>query len=264
MRSFLVATIGVGLCSAAAADELTIVSKRTTNGKDEGIATSYIGTDHVRMAQPEGQEFMADLKTGTLTIIDGKKRTYSVISRQDIQNLQVQLQTKMKQMEAQRKQAEEQMKNMPPALREKMQGMMGGLAGSIDVKKTGVTRSVAGYACETWTVSVGKISNSEECLAASVPYPQQAWDGYKEWSESLSQMMGSMGMGQGMAEMQAKFKDMRGIPLSSRTTVSVLGRNTETTSEVTEIRKGPIPASAWETPAGFKKVESEMLKGLGK
>ncbi len=207
---------------------------------------------------------MADLKTGTLTMIDGKKRTYSVITRQDIQNMQAQLQSKMKEMEAQRKQAEQQMKNMPPAMREKMQGMMGGLAATIDVKKTGATRNVAGYACETWSVSIGKISNTEECLAASVPYPQQAWDGYKEFAESMRQMMGSMAMAPGMEEMQAKFKDMRGIPLSSRTSVSVLGRNSETTSEVTEIKKGPIPASVWEIPAGFKRVDSPLLKGLSK
>jgi hypothetical protein len=32
--------------------------------------------------------------------------------------------------------------------------------------------------------------------------------------------------------------------------------------EVTEVRHQPIPASTWEAPAGFSKVDNPMLKGL--
>ena len=34
-------------------------------------------------------------------------------------------------------------------------------------------------------------------------------------------------------------------------------------SEVTEVKRGPIPASTWEIPAGYKKVESPMLQDPG-
>ena len=29
-----------------------------------------------------------------------------------------------------------------------------------------------------------------------------------------------------------------------------------------EVRKGPIPASAWEIPAGYTKIDNPMLKSL--
>jgi hypothetical protein len=119
--------------------------------------------------------------------------------------------------------------------------------------------------CENWQVSLGGLSTTEECVSSALAFPQQSWDGYREFSESLRQMMGSAagrGVSEGMEQVQAKFKDMRGVPLASKTTVSVMGRTTVTTTEVTEVRKGTIPASAWEVPSTFKKVESPMLKGL--
>ena len=46
------------------------------------------------------------------------------------------------------------------------------------------------------------------------------------------------------------------------TAIDVLGTRTTTESEVIEIRRGPIPASAWEIPAGYTKVENPMLKAF--
>lgn len=257
MRRSLIALVGLALAGAAAAEELTIVSKRTKDGKDDGTSTNYIGTDHVRMTESDGQEFMVDLKTSTLTMIDGKKRQYSVVTKQDLQAAQVQIAARMKEMEA-------QTKNMPPAIQEKMKAMMGGMAAQVEVKKLGTSRSVAGLACDDWRITLGSISTTDQCVSSAVPFPQQSWEGYREFSQSLQQMMGAAGRGmsEGLQELQAKFKDMQGIPLASKTTISVLGRTTVTTTEVSEIRKGAIPASAWEIPAGYKKVDSPMLKGL--
>ena len=40
-----------------------------------------------------------------------------------------------------------------------------------------------------------------------------------------------------------------------------MGRPTTTTTEVVEIRRGPVPASAWQVPAGYTKVDNPMTKG---
>jgi hypothetical protein len=53
---------------------------------------------------------------------------------------------------------------------------------------------------------------------------------------------------------------MRGFPLATSTTSSFMGRSVSTSSEVTEIKKGPIPASAWDVPAGYRKVDNPMFK----
>ena len=75
--------------------------------------------------------------------------------------------------------------------------------------------------------------------------------------------MAAMGpMAQNVAQMQEKFKDLKGYPMATDSAVNIMGRSTKTSTEVTEVKKGPIPASAWEIPAGYKKIENPMLKGL--
>jgi hypothetical protein len=254
------AALVLGASVFADAEDLTIVSKRTRDGKPSDSTTSYLASDHVRMAQDEGREAIVDLKTGQMTILDGKKKTYYVVTRQDMEAFKARMSERMNSPEM--KQAQERMKDLPPEVQKKMEAMMGGAAGSFDVQKTGTTRKVAGYTCENWTVTLGQLSRSEECLTSELQFPVQAWDAYRDFAESIKSMTTALGpMGKNIAEMQEKFKSMKGFPLASTTTVSVMGRSTTTTSEVTEIKRGPIPASAWEIPAGYTKVDSPMLKG---
>src|SRR5262249_34152740 len=124
-------------------------------------------------------------------------------------------------------------------------------------------RKVAGYNCEDWTVAIGTMSKTEECLSTELPLPAQSWAAYKDFAESMTGAMTAMGpMGKGFAELREKMKDLKGYPLSRTTTSSVLGRTTTSTTEVTEVKKGAIPASAWEVPAGYTKVDNPMLKGM--
>jgi hypothetical protein len=67
-------------------------------------------------------------------------------------------------------------------------------------------------------------------------------------------------MAQSIKDMQEKTKDMKGLPLASVTTVNVMGRTSTDSQEVTEIKKGPVPASAWQIPTGYKQVDSPMAR----
>jgi hypothetical protein len=253
-----VLVLGAGV--SATAEDLTIVSKRTHDGKPSETTTSYLASDHVRMAQEEGREVIVDMKTGQMTMLDGKKKTYSIVTRQDMEQLKAKMTERMNSPEM--KQAQEKMKSLPPEMQKRMEAMMGG-AGSFDVQKTGTTRKVAGYTCENWTISMGGFSKSEECLTSELQFPVQSWDMYRDFAESMKGMMSAMGpMAKNMAQMQEKLKDMKGFPLANNTTVSVMGHSSTSTSEVTEIKRGPIPASAWEVPAGYSKVDSPMAKAL--
>lgn len=261
MRFLVLATC---LASANAwAEDLTIVSKATRDANPPVTATSYIASDHVRMGQGDGQEFMLDFASGNMTIIDGKKKEYSVITPQDLEAMKARMQEQMKKAEPQMKQMQEQMKNMPPEMRAKMEKMMGGMAASVSVEKGPGTRTIAGYSCEEWTISIGGMSKTEQCNTTALPFPVQAWDRYKDFADGMSSMFASMGpMAKGLGDMQEKFRQMKGIPLATRTTTSVMGKTSVHSTEVTEVRKGPIPASAWQVPADYKKVESPMMKGL--
>ncbi len=245
----------------AAADDLTIVSKASRDGGAAVTTTSYLSSDHARMSQADGQETILDVKAGQITVIDGKKREYYVVTRQDMDQLKARVQQTMNSPEMVK--AREQMKSLPPEIQKRMQGMMGAAVSAVDVHKAGTSRKVAGYTCEDWTITVGQLSKTQECLTSELPLPVQAWDSYRDFADSMKSLSQSMGpLSQGMTDLQAKMKDVKGYPLATSTSTSVLGRSSTVTSEVTEIKKGPIPASAWEVPAGYRKVDNPMLKAM--
>ena len=254
--------LGIAFLAAsvsAAADDLTIVSKVTRDGAAPTTATSYLSSERARMVQPDGQEAMVEHATGQFTVIDGRKKEYFVITRQDMEQMKTRLAQMASSPEMQR--AQEQMKNLPPEVQKKMQGMMGAAGGTLDVQKSGTTRTIAGYTCENWTISLGTFSKTEQCLTNDLPLPVQTWTAYREFADSMRSMMAAMGpMGKSMGDAAAKMKDMRGYPLALTTTSSVMGRTMNATTEVVEVKKGPIPASAWAIPEGYKKVDNPMLK----
>ncbi len=253
------AVLTLALAVPALADDLTILSKVTRGDEPPTTATSYVSSDHVRVVQADGREFMADLKSGDMTLMDGKKKQYSVITRQDMEQLKARMQQQMNSPEMQK--AQEQMKNLPPEVQKKMQAAVGGMVSAITVQKTGTTRKVAGYTCENWAVSMGQFSRTEQCMSTELPLPALAWDSYRDFTSSMMGMMGAMGpMGKGLAEMREKMKDMKGFPMAVTTTTSMMGRQSTTTTEVTEVKRGPIPASAWQVPAGYAKVDSPLAK----
>ena len=236
--------------TAAASDDLTIVSKHTLNGKPGGTSTSYLASDHVRMAQDGTHEIMIDLNTGLMTTLDGAKKTYFTTTKQDMEQFAARMQEKMNDPEMK--------KGM-----EMMGKMSEGMAGSIDVKKTGETRKVAGFSCDEWVITMNEFTTMKECVTSELQVPTRAFDAYKDYSESMRKMMSSFGaMAKSGAELAEKMKAMKGYPVASSMKMDVMGQTTTTETEVIEVRKGSIPASTWEIPAGYTKIDNPMLKAF--
>src|SRR5712692_3753655 len=132
--------------------DLTIVSKVTKDGKPAETTTSYLSRDYIRNAQGDGKESIYDLKAGQMTVLDGKKKTYYVITRQDMELVAARMKEQMNSPEA--KKAQERMNNLSPEERKKMDAVMGGMF-DFDVQKMGTTRKIAGYNCENWKITLG-------------------------------------------------------------------------------------------------------------
>jgi hypothetical protein len=146
---------------------------------------------------------------------------------------------------------------------EMMASMSAGMSTSFDVKKTGATRKIAGYGCEEWAITMGTISTIKECVTSDLQYPVHAWDVYKDFAESMKSVMSGFGpMAKSGAELAEKLKKMKGFPVATSTAIDVMGHKTTIESEVIEVRRGSIPASAWEIPAGYTKIENPMLKAF--
>jgi hypothetical protein len=261
---FPTSSIAVIIAAAASpllAQELTITAKTTSDNNPPETTTSYISPDHVRMGAGKGTETILDPKAAQMVTLDNKKKTYYVTTKEDLDKAAAKMKERMNSPEM--KKMEQEMKNLPPEQRKQMEAMMGGLMGSFDVKKTGPSRKIAGYGCETWEITMGQVSTTEECLSSELQLPLQAWQMYRSWSDSLKAMMAAMGpMAKNMEQMQEKFKELKGYPMASDSKVNIMGHSSRTTSEVIEVKKGPIPASVWEIPAGYKKVDNPMLKAL--
>ncbi len=236
--------------TAAAPDDLTIVSKNTLNGKPAAASTSYLASDHVRMAQDGGHDVIIDLTTGVMTTLDGAKKTYYTTTKQDMEQFAAKMQEKINDPE------------MKKGI-EMMGKMSEGMAGSIDVKKTGETRTVAGFRCDEWVITMNAFTTMKECVTSELQYPARAFDAYKDYSESMRKMMSGFGaMAQSGAELAEKMKAMKGYPVATSMKMDVMGQKTTSETEVTEVRKGSIPASAWEVPPGYTKIENPMLKAF--
>jgi hypothetical protein len=231
------------------ADDLTVVSNVTTNGQPGGTQTSYISSDHIRHSESKGNDVIIDLKNATMTNIDGKKKTYYVMTKQDMETMQAAMAARMNDPKMKQAMA-------------MMQGMSSSVASSTEVKKTGVTRKVAGYACEEWLITMGGMMSMTECVTNDFKYPVQSWAALADFQESMRKSMSFGPSAKSGADYAEKMKAIKGFPVATSSIVDVGVVKTTTTSEVTEVSRSAIPASTWDVPAGFTRVENPMLKAL--
>jgi len=71
-------------------------------------------------------------------------------------------------------------------------------------------------------------------------------------------------MFKGMAKLMDEAKKIQGFSLASHSQFQMMGKQTTTDREATEVKQGPVPASVFEIPAGYKKVDSPMAKMGGR
>jgi Domain of unknown function (DUF4412) len=249
--SLLTILLAAGVANlSCAAEDLTVVSNVTTNGKPGGTDTSYISGDHIRHSQSQGTDVIIDLKTGTMTNINEKKKNYFVMTKQDMESMQAKMAERMNDPKTKQAMA-------------MMQGLGSSMASSTEVKKTGVTRKVGGYACEEWLISMGGMMTMTECVTNDLKYPVQSWAAMADFNESMRKTMSGFGWSaKAGADYAEKMKSIKGFPVATSSTVNAGVMKMTTTSEVAEVRRDPIPASTWEVPQGFAQVDNPMLKSM--
>ena len=257
MRTLTPVLTAVALCVGAAnvsqaADDLTIISKDTTNGKPSGVSTQYISSDYMRVSTPGGGTIF-DLKNGVTTTLDDTDKTYFVTTKRDIEAMGALFAEKMKDPKMKQGMA-------------MMQGMGGSMAESTAVTKTGETRKVAGFKCDVWKISSGGgTMTTTECVTNDLKYPVGTWTAFTEYGDAMRKAMSGFGPSADAAKQLAdKMKVIKGFPVATSILIAVAGMKQATDSEVTEVRHTPIPASTWAVPAGYKKIENPTMQALAK
>jgi Domain of unknown function (DUF4412) len=253
MSSLRLAAVACALAVAAlpaVAEDLTIVSKETSSNGPEKTTSQFFTKERVRHNMGD-RDTIFEYGTGKITNIDHKKKEYSVFTVADMEAQMQKASAEMEKMNA-------QMQNMPPEIREKMEKMMGG--GAVTVTK-GASKKIAGFETQQYTITMGTNMTIQtwNTTALQFPVPEADLKKFMSFAGSASSMTQNP-MFKGAAKLAEEMKKIQGFPLARTTTFQMMGKTSTNGSEAIEVKQGPVPASAFEIPAGYKLVDSPVTK----
>ncbi|MDD8018510.1 MAG: DUF4412 domain-containing protein [Bacteroidota bacterium] len=252
MKRFLIATLL--LCSAAFTFAQGLYWQSTTDGvRTKHSEESYAVPKMFKMVRSteagEGSIMIARLDKQLIWNLNPEKKTYSEITFADLEKMAEKGAAKMDKMK-------EKMKGMPEEQRKMMEKMMGMQNDQpIEVKKTGETKSVAGYKCTKVTAVRGEEEVMTWWLTKDLTGFEPLMADWKEFSKRMSAMTARFA--KGTSEI---YKNINGFPME--TTMKIM--NSSITTTVTKVEKRSIPSSEFDVPAGYKKVKSEMEESMQK
>lgn len=210
------------------AEDLTIMSK-VTMGDRSGTSTQYMTSTKSRTTDGQADTIM-DYPTGKMTVIDHKKKTY--------------WESTIEEMTAYMDKLQRDVQGNPM-----LEKMFGG-PDDVSVEKGKVSRKVAGYECDEYTMRMGDSFVFDLCAAKGLQPPPQYYEGRKLSTASMGPM------GKRFAKMFEEMKKIKGYPLALDMDMNMGMAKMKTSSEAIEVKKGPIPASTFEVPAGYERKAS--------
>ena len=258
-RQTLAAACAAALLAAPTlAEDLTVVFKTTGTGA-AGTTTHYYSSEKMRTGDA-ASETIVEYGPAKIISIDHKKKEYSEITLAEMEAAMKEAAAKMDEANAQMK---EQMANMPPAVREKMEKMMGGIAGAVTVTKGG-TRQVAGYTCQDYAVAMGESMITKICATTALQFPAPNVD-YRKFSSfaGSASAMANNPMFKSLGKMAEEMKKIEGFTIADSMSMKMMGKSIDSSKEAVEIKKGPIPAAAFDVAAiakGYRKVAHPVTK----
>ena len=248
------------LCLAAgpllAADGVLISEKSTTGGNSE---THQIQIDKTRMRVETGgpsgekQAFIFDSTKQVMWIVNYDKKTYSEMTKADVDKLGGQMSDAMAKMQ-------QQMASLPPEQRAQMEKMMAGRgmpgagapAAKTEYKKTG-SGQVGKWTCDKYEGTLNGQKTSELCTVQ----PQALGLTPADFDVALQlQSFFAKIIPAGRSEDMFRFgkaedQGFSGVPVRRES----FGPR-PTVSEITDVKRESIPDSVFALPAGFQKEAS--------
>ena len=247
----LLLTVGA---STAGAQGVLITQKISRDGAE---STSQVQIDKTRMrtevADPSGskQAVVFDGDRQALLMINQERKSYSEITKADVDRLGGQM--------------TDMMAKMPPEVRAKMEAMMKGRGMGTGApvktvyKRAGADKT-AKWACDKYEGYQNTAKVSEICTVAPGVLGLTAADfavtqQFVAFFKTLMPQAAGQMFGLGKTEEQG----FSGIPIKSTFTIS--GRTT--TTEVTDVSRQTFPDAVFAPPPGFKKEASPFGRGRG-
>jgi len=261
-RLLFVALVLVCLCGATRASEAAEgiqIVQRVTSGASPTTTQMQIESTRLRTEITDqngaSQVVIFDGTKQVLYIVDNARKTYTEMTKADMEKMQAQVQQMMTQMQA-------ALEKMPPAQRAQMEalmkGRMGGMsptAPKIESKRAG-TDKVGRWTCDKYEVIVNGEKMSDVCTVDPSALGVTAKDlavsrQLAEFFSALVPQMAAQVFTVGQVDQQG----FAGFPV--RSIVSVAGRTM--TTEVVEASRQTFEDSLFAVPAGFTR---QAMPGL--
>jgi hypothetical protein len=258
----VVAALGLAAAPAHAADGILISQKITTAGN---TTTSQSQIEKTRMrsetvgANGRKQTLIFDGTAQVLRVVDDEAKTYSELTKDDVERISGQMSAAMGQMQ-------QQMQNLPPEQRARMEammqsgrGMMGGMGGPPpEYKKIG-TDKVGRWACDKYEGTKNGEKQSELCTVdpAALGFTAADFAVTKQLADFFSKMM-PPGMDTLFRMGSAGPTGFSGIPIR---VVGFRNGAQQTTSEMTDVGRQNFADALFTVPAGYTKRE---FPGMGR
>jgi len=230
----LVLTIGGHLSSAFSQD--LIVHQTTTStgpmgggGTKSVTSTQYLSKNAMKTVSSDGQDSIIRFDTGKIITIDHGKKTYTEMTVEKLNEI----------FDKRASEAGVDKEKM-----EQMRKMMGQIADSFSVTKEGPGETIAGYATEKYLIK-GPME-MEVYAAPSLKLPALYYDAMK-MRVPRNPMFDT-------GKLYDEMKKINGMPVKTTTTMKMMNMEMKSTTVVTSVEKGSIPASTFEVPAGYKEV----------
>jgi hypothetical protein len=260
----LSAVVVLNAAVAGAADGVLIATKITS--ASGGVTNSQVQIEKTRMRAEGGgangrrQTMIFDGTAQVLRMIDDEAKTYSEMTKADIDKLSGQMSGAMAQMQ-------EQMKNMPPEARARMEEMMKGRgmampasnAPTTEYKRVG-TDKVGKWSCDKYEGTRGGQKVSEVCTVApsALGFNSSDFEVTKQMAEFFSKLIpqGADSLFRIGADTPNGFS---GVPVR---TVTYRNGAPSGTTEITDVTRQSFPDSTFAVPAGYEK--RDMMGGRGR
>jgi len=259
MPNRVLVTLFTLLLSTAAILADTKIEYKATEGGGSSLNTILIGQGKVRSDADQNMAVILDPTAGTMTLIDNGRKTFTRITRADLEQL-------VRTMADTMKQVEQAMANVPPEMRDMVKGRMGGMANvggpTAVTEDTGERATVAGKSCRIFRTTVQGKPTAEHCMAEvsaiDIPAADRATMAAAiAWSKEFTDALAKGPMGQ-LADATPFRAGM--VPLRT-TTISSSGERR--TSEFAGVSTDALAADLFAVPAGYKEQKIEIPK-IGK
>ena len=203
-----------------------VVRQRSSTGSDAAPKeeTVYLAGNKIATDTPTART-LVDLDAKTITSIDLGKRTYTVVTFDQL----------TAQMDALKKSIE----MLPPDARKQM-GVLFGDSAPVTVKATGKTAQIAGYTAAEYALSGGPYSGAVWSTDA-IPTPTafQTWKGIEHSNGGSARQLGEA------------ISQIKGFPLRTHIEVKTGGRAIVLSNDVIDVKEATPPREMLRVPTGF-------------